>query len=200
MANYDAIHALATALSAVLTNQNADEKLFDNTDFKPVRMSQLTAKPFPKSGVSVCLYRIAFSTTRRNLPPRRDVSSGQRFRPPTPVDLHFLVTAWAEGWDTQQQLLGWTIRTLHDTPVLPAGLINSYANANVFHPDEAVELVGESLTPAEMASIWEVAKNNQQPSVSFLARMVLIDSELALPADKLVQTRVLDGRELIPPS
>ena len=59
-----------------------------------------------------------------NLPPRTALD-GTRYRPPTPVDLHFLVTAW-EGLQEQFSMLGWIIRTLEDTPVLPAGLLNRF--------------------------------------------------------------------------
>ena len=60
----------------------------------------------------------------------------------------------------------------------------------VFSPDESVELIGESLSPAELVNIWEIAKAFQQPSVSYVARGVLIDSMMEVsPAGELVQTR-----------
>jgi hypothetical protein len=43
-----------------------------------------------------------------------------------------------------------------------------------------------------MVNVWEIAKPNQQPSVSIVARSVLIDSTVAIPEGGLVQTRGFD--------
>ena len=75
-------------------------------------------------GVSLWLYRLTVNANR-NQPPRvgRD---GRRYRPPLPLDLHYLVTAWAGDAVKQQRLLGFAIRTLEDTPILPAGVLNQH--------------------------------------------------------------------------
>ena len=43
-----------------------------------------------------------------------------------------------------------------------------------------------------MYNIWEIAKTNQQPSVSYVARMLLLDSEIELTEAAPVQTRGFD--------
>jgi hypothetical protein len=95
--------------------------------------------------------------------------------------------------------MAWAIRALEDTNVLPAGLLNQNAGSApdgsspvVFSDDEAVELIGESLSLQDMVNAWEVAKAHQQPSVSFVVRSVLIDSEIVIPTGAPVQTRVLN--------
>ena len=102
-------------------------------------------------GGSIYVHRVAFNTSRRNLPPRTALD-GTRYRPPTPVDLHFLVTAWGRTPEEQLSMLGWIIRTLEDTPVLPAGLLNRFAGnrGEVFSSNEAVEIVGEILSFQDM--------------------------------------------------
>src|SRR5205807_713064 len=45
-------------------------------------------------GISIFLYRVAANATRRNIPPRRS-QDGKRYRAPLPLDLHFVLTAWA---------------------------------------------------------------------------------------------------------
>jgi len=168
------------------------------------RFELVSAKDLQSSpgfeGISIYLHRVAFNTARRNLPPRT-AGDGTRFRQPTPLDAHFLITAWAAKPETQQSLLGWAVRTFQDAPVLTAGLLNAFAGdrGEVFRAGEAVELVGEVLGAQEQVSLWEVAKANQQPSVSYIARMLLIDSEQALETGSLVQTRVLREGQIVTP-
>ncbi len=80
-----------------------------------------------------------------------------------------------------------------DTPIIPVGLLNHYGpEPDVFGPDEAVELVWESLSQQDIYDIWEVAKAHAQPSISYVARMVEIESTVPLHEYALVQTRELD--------
>ena len=128
------------------------------------------------------------------MPPRRDPIKGTRRRPPVPLDLHFLLTAWAADAGQQQRLLGWAVRTLEDTPILPAGFLNRFApgGQNVFEPSETVELVGETLTLQDLENIWEVAKARQQPSLGYVARQVAIDSTLGFTEGRPIE--FTDGR------
>jgi hypothetical protein len=190
MASFDAILVIARTIRGLLANSRPATR-FDGADF-----SILRSQDFPRAasdlsiGVSVYLHRIAFNTLRRNQPPRIALD-GRRFRPPTPVDLHFLITAWAKSPEAQMEILGWAVRTLQDMTELPAGLLNRFAGerSDVFHPNETVELVGETLTPQELINIWEIAKANQQPSISYVARQVLIDSDTEMPDAGLVRER-----------
>ena len=172
--------------------------VFPGAQFRLCQAANLVSSPFTDLGVSIYLYRVAHNPTRRNLPPRKRLN-GDRFKPSVPLDLHFLVTAWARTPEQQWALLAWAIRAIEDTPVLPAGLLNQNAGSdpdgtpqNVFSEDESVELVAETLSLQDMVSVWEIAKPNQQPSVSFLARSVLIDSLVEMPDAGSVQTRGFD--------
>jgi hypothetical protein len=150
-------------------------------------------------GVSIYLHRVEFNTNRRNRPPRIS-SEGKRYRPPTPMDLHFLVTAWGQSAEQQMEIMGWAIRTLQETPELPAGLLNRFAGERgerIFQDSEGVELVGENLTPQDFVNIWGNSLANQQPSISYVARQVLIDSETEMVEGELVQTRQFDYVKLV---
>jgi len=151
--------------------------------------------------ISACVYRVAFNTSRRNQPPRTDPLTGQRYRPSVPVDVYLLVTAWAKDPEKQLQILGWAIRSLENSPSLPAGFLNRFAGSGpaVFNPDEAVDLVAESVTQQDLYTIWQVAPTRQQPSVVYVARMLLLDSDVELGSSGVVQTRVFDQREIVVP-
>jgi hypothetical protein len=131
------------------------------------KTENLVSPPFTDLGVSIYLYRVAYNATWSKLPPRRHLN-GDRFKRSMPLDLYFLVTAWARTPEQQWALLAWAIRMIDDTPVLPVGLLNQSAGSdpdgtpqNVFGEDESVELVGENLSLQDTVSISEIAKHNQ---------------------------------------
>jgi len=142
MATYQAIAAIGEAILGLLEAArpkpefaNAQFALYQSTNFQ---------NPM-EEGISLYLYRVATNTTRRNLPPHIG-PDGRRYRPPLPLDLHYLLTPWARTAAKQQRLLGWSMRALEDTPILPAGLLNHYGTEpETFFPHETVELVCEPL-------------------------------------------------------
>jgi hypothetical protein len=90
----------------------------------------------------------------------------------------------------QQQVLGWAVRVLDETPILPAALLNSHQGGKVvFDPSETVELVWEALSQQDLFDVWEVARTNQQPAASYVARAVVIDSKVPLDEYEPVQER-----------
>lgn len=142
-------------------------------------------------GVSLYLYRVSVSANR-NLPWRIG-ADGRRYRPPIPIDAHFLLTAWAGDPIKQQRMLGFAIRTLEDTPILPAGVLNQHSpEPDVFRPQETVELVFESVSVQDASYIWEVAQTKEQPSATYVARMIEIESSVAADDVAPVETRQLD--------
>lgn len=197
MATFQAIAVTGNTIRNLLA-EACPRDAFPGAQFQLCQASNLVNSPFTDFGVSIYLHRVAYNLARRNLPPRKRLN-GDRFKPSVPLDLHFLVTAWARKPEQQWALLAWAIRTIEDTPVLPAGLLNQNAGSdasgtppNVFGEDESVELVGETLSLQDLVSIWEIAKVNQQPSVSFVARAVLIDSPVDMPDAGQVQIRGFD--------
>jgi len=146
------------------------------------------------AGVSLFLYRIYHNNTMRT-PPGRLLPSGERQRSKLPLDVHFLLTAWAKTAGLQHEIAGWMMRTLEDHPILPAGLLNAY-RGGVFHPDEGVEVALTQLSVDDMFHIWEVMiRNVYQLSIPYVARMVQIESKLGeAVSGGAVQERVGDYR------
>jgi len=143
--------------------------------------------PVPK--LSVYLYRVALSSVRRDRGPRV-VAGGTTFLPSIPLDLHYLVTAWSAQADTAQLLMGWAISILNDTPVIPTSLLNTYQPGRaVFGTDESVELVWDPVSLTDLYDVWQVSTTHQAPSASYVARSVVIDSDVELEVGPLVQQR-----------
>lgn len=196
MATFQAIAATGQAILALLADA------CPKPEFATANFELYQVEDFQKhmdEGISLYLYRVAVNGTRRNLPPRM-APNGQRYRPSIPLDLHYMVTAWAKTAVKQQRLLGWTIRTLEDIPILPAAMLNHYGpETDIFKPEEAVELVLDQLTLQDFNNLWSATKVSPPLSVNYLARMVAIESTLEIADAAAVQTRVFDAGKVINP-
>jgi hypothetical protein len=147
-------------------------------------------------GVSLLLYRVFHDGTNRT-PPGRVLPNGQKARTKLPVELHFLLTAWAKTASLQHEIAGWMMRTLEDNPVLFPSLLNSY-KPDVFFPDETVEVSLAQLSVEDMFNIWDVIiRHVYQLSVPYVARVVRIESTLSDDTGAVVQDRLSDYRKLV---
>lgn len=190
MARDSAIAVVSRALVGLLEDA-CPRTRFPNAAFRLVQASDLEGNARPvDQGVTVYLFRTLFSTSRRTLPPRTD-AQGRRFRASVPVDLQYLVTAWAADVEQQQRLLGWAIRTLDDNPILPAGYLNRFVpgGENVFGEAETVELLGDQLSLQDLYNVWDVAGHRHQPSVPYTVRQLALESDRPLSEHPAVQTR-----------
>jgi hypothetical protein len=192
LASYHAIAAVGQATVALLKTArstpelgNVDVKLFHARDFQKGL----------EEGVSVYLYRVTVSATRRTVAPPRS-PAGKLYRQPLPVDLYYLVTPWAKTPEMQHLILAWSMRTIEDSPAFPASLLNSHV-PDSFRPEESVDLIHDTVSVQDMSYIWEAGKPNIQVSATFVARVVSIDSRVEQPEPgPPVQTRVFqpEGR------
>lgn len=145
-------------------------------------------------GVSLLLYRIYHDGTNRT-PPGRWLPDGQRGLPKLPLELHFMLTAWAKQATPQHEIAGWMMRTLEDNPVFYLSLLNSH-KPDVFFPEETVEISLAQLTVEDMLNIWDVIIHHvYQLSVPYVARVVEIESTLATAGGLPVQERISDYPE-----
>ena len=190
MATYAAIAATSEAIIRLLRSSFQPAQ-FNNAQLEfQVFVSENFQQEF-QAGVSLFLYRI-YHNGSAGLPVRRILPTGEKRRPNLPLDLHFLLTAWAPTASLQQEIAGWMMRVIEDNPILTPALLNSY-RANVFHPDEAVELSIGQLSVEEMFRIWEVMlPNDYHLSVPYVARAIQIEPETGLPGGGEVQERVFE--------
>jgi Pvc16 N-terminal domain len=129
--------------------------------------------------VTIFLYNFGVNGEMRN-PPRRTLASGATRPPPLPLELHFLITPWAQFTRDAYMITGVILALLHGNPVLTV--------AELLGPDgtwapgdavDAVELILESLPVEDYYYIWDPADIPYRLSLAFLARLIGIDSVLA---------------------
>lgn len=192
MATWAGVRAVSEGLRSVFEANRVD------TPFPAISVAIFQTEDFsapPTEGVSIYLYRVAINGTTRNLSPRTG-PDGRRYRPSLPLDLHYLITPWAKVATRQQELLGWAIRTLEDHPTLPTDLLNK--SEKFFRDGEVVDVVAQSLSPLDWVAVWEFNKALMRPSMTYVARMVQLDSDLALPELQRVQSRGIAVTEAAP--
>jgi hypothetical protein len=192
MASYKAIEATTRAVLELLRAACPKDE-FSKALFEPYNTANFQ-NPM-EEGVSLYLYRLGLSS-RRNLPARRDAANNP-LRPPIPVDLYYLLTAWAKTAEKQQRLLGFCLRELGDTPILPATFLNHFASEAVFQPDESVELVFDPLSLQDLGQVWDLVKTGIQTSVSYVARMVALESTIPVTQNPPVTMRRFDLKEAV---
>lgn len=191
MATWNAIAATTHAILGLLEAGYPRDR-FGKLSFSAIHGSDYTGDKTPADGFTLCLYRVGINTTLRKLPPRAK-PDGTRYRPSLPVDLYYLLTPWASDVEMQQRLLGWGLRQLEDNQILPPGLLNQYlAERDVFRPDETVELIADPLSLVDFTSLWDKLRPRMQSSMTYVARMLSLDSEIELREGAQVQTRVFE--------
>lgn len=141
-------------------------------------------------GVSLFLYRTVVNGSIRT-PPGRRLRSGERQRTQLPIDLHYLVTVWAQTATMQHRIAGWVMRTLETTPVLPSGVLHG-VRPNVFRPDETVEIVVNDLTNEDLFRIWDILGEPYHLSIPYLVRNVRIETEETVPSEGAVEQRIFE--------
>lgn len=188
MARFLAIGATSVALTGLIRDHyprnefgtTLDVALYQARDFEtPMR-----------EGFSVFLYRVTVNGTVRNMTFRRS-PDGRRFRPSLPLDLHYLITPWAEDVEQQHRMLGWVMRFIEDQGALSAGHLNHYvAETDIFAANEGLEIICDPLALTDHLNLWDRLRARFPISVSYSLRMLSIDSDIELAdAGPPVQSR-----------
>jgi hypothetical protein len=192
MANIAAIRSVGSSLAAYLTNAYRDT-VFPASVTKPdctfslASIGGIRAQDVPASDTSVrvliLLYRASMNQHLRNVGRTTD----PRMRPvPLSVDLHYLVSFWAKSGENEQLVLAWTMRQLHDVPVLDGSILSREA---AWTADDLIQLIPEEIETEEMMRIWDTLEPNYRLSLSYIARVVRIDPDEQHDERPVVATR-----------
>ena len=195
MANFNAIGATSATLAGLIKDRYPRDEFGTTLD---VQLYQTRNFENPmKDGFSIYLYRVAINGTVRNTTYRRD-ENGQRFRSSLPLDLYYMITPWAEGsTERQHRMLGWAMRMLEDVGTLSSSHLNHYvAETNIFAKTESVDLICEPLALNEYFTIWDRLRTLPL-SITYVLRMVMVDSDVSICDGPLVQTRSFDMGKVI---
>lgn len=184
MATVSAIHAITSGIAQVLSRSYQLRPVTGLTcKFEPMGMSDFKKLDGQDSKVSILLYRVSHNEHMRNRPPST-LPTGKPV--PLTVNLHMLVTVWADSALKEQSLIAWTLRELHMRPVMDKSV---FAEIGGFGANDLVTMFPEELTLDDLSKLWQVLVPPLRPSLGYVARNVMIDIEAAPDAEPVVATR-----------
>ena len=120
--------------------------------------------------LSIYLYRADFNKTMRAAWSAVGSHDGLAH---LALDLHFLMTAWADNAEFEHRILGRTMQALETTPVLSGPLLDA---SGEWSPTESVQLVLEEISTEAVMRTFDSLPTDYRLSIPYIARMVRIDS------------------------
>jgi hypothetical protein len=88
-----------------------------------------------------------------------------------PLDLHFLVTAWADNAEHEHLILGRTMQVLHSYPILDRLLLHP---SGAWAASDTVELMIEDVALDDLMRTFEALDIDYRLSLPYLARVVVV--------------------------
>ncbi len=185
MASVSAIHALTSGLAQHLSRAYQLRPLAGITcKFEPTGVSDFKKLDGQDTKLTLLLYRITHNEHQRNRAP----SSMAFGTPPAlTVNVHLLLSIWADTALKEQSLLAWAMRELHMRPVLDRSL---FAEVGAYAAGDLVSLTPEDLTLDDLSKLWQVLVPPLRPSLGYVARNVKLDLDAEPDHEPVVATRI----------
>jgi hypothetical protein len=184
--NVFAIHSVGQSLVTYLTNTYpADLRERYDCTFTLLSSADLAQEEVDSTPtkVSLYLYRV---TMNEHLRSARRALDAAHDNTPLSVDLHYLLTVWAEAALEEQVILAWVMRQLQQHPILDRSSLSPEAE---WTPGEFIQLVPAELSTEDVMRIWDALQPSYRLSVSYIARVVRIDGDAVPAAPPVVATR-----------
>lgn len=186
MANLQAIHSVGHSLVTYLRNTypaQAGGQAMPDCTFDLVSSGEMATPEPDVTRLTLYLYRVTVNEHQRQQRPERMSPEQQA---PLGVDLHFLLTAWANTAQDELLPLTWAMRQLYEHPILDTSALSREAG---WGPDEVVQIIPSELSTEDMMRIWDALEPSYRLSVSYIARRVRLDADVFTEAAPVVATR-----------
>jgi hypothetical protein len=206
MSSSRAIAAVTAILKDLLNNGLISHDIMSETG--PVKVSALPPDLIDTTDrnlnqLNIFLYQVTPNQGWRNIGlPARDARGERVSDPPLALDLHYMLTAYCSKDLYTEMLLGYSMQLLHEMPVLtrdtirkalaPDVTISNETPSPLLPPElrslsasdlaEQVELM--KITPnylgiEEISKLWSALQSHYRPTVTYIASVVLIESQHA---------------------
>lgn len=181
MAGFRSIAAVGRSIEAVLNAAYAAEEPIDDTD--PTRAVLIQTDDLDlgsttlivRPALSILLIRVDFNKTMR----ANWSSIGQLDgRAHLPLDLHYLLTAWADNADHEHRIIGRTLQVLEQAGALSGPLLHPDGD---WLPGEAVQLYLEDMATDDLMRTFDSLTCDFRLSVPYIARVVVVSSDVGEP-------------------
>ena len=135
-----------------------------------------------RPALSIFLYRVDFNKAMRAAWSAIGTVDG---RGHLALDLHFLLTPWADNAEHEQMIVGRAMQAIEFTPILSGPMYYAPtlppALADEPQPSatEAIQLVLEEISTEALMRIFDSLPTDYRLSVPYIARVVRLDTHLA---------------------
>jgi len=186
MANVFATHSVGNSLVTFLRNAYPEPLRTDLPfTFQLISSGELASPNEPVNTLSLFLFRVTQNEHLRNRPRLNDPSDSET---PLSIDLHFLLTAWADNALAQHTVLSWAMLQLHTNPVLDSSALSPEAG---WTAGDIVHLIPAELSNEELFRIWDLFQPKYRLSASYIARVVRIDRDKFTSARPVVDKKMV---------
>lgn len=172
MANYFAIHSVGSSLITYLRNTYPEPLRSDYPcEFRLLSSGELADPSDFGTAVSLYLYRITVDEHLRGAPATnmpRDAAL------PLSLDLHFLLTVWADNALEEHVIVAWVMSQLDQHCVLDAATLST---DGAWQASDQIHIVPLEISNEDLMRIWDALAPNYRLSISYKARVVRIDPE-----------------------
>lgn len=184
MANIGAILSVSNSIIKFLESSYARTGSDEHAaTFRLLSSGNLAEESLDVDGVvSLYLYRVSVNDHLRNTRPQR----GSGLAVPLPLNLHYLLSVWSVSAETEQFLLAWAMRHLHEHPILDR---SSLTPDGGWAPDEVIHIAPDELSNEDLLRLWDTITPSYRISYSYVARVVQLEPSEQAPEVPVVATR-----------
>ena len=185
MANIYSINSVGSSIMQFLRNAYP-QALRDAhpCDFRIVSSGEMadSTEEFNTS-VTLYLYRTIINEHVRNAPAANQPGATQV---PLSIDLHFMLSIWAESAAAEHTLCAWVMNQLHQHPIMD---VSSLTEEGGWSTTDVVHIIPAELSNEDLMRIWDAISPFYRLSMSYIARVIRIDRDDAETGLPVVATR-----------
>jgi hypothetical protein len=173
MANLRAIHSVGFSLIKYLRNAYPDDLRAEfPCDFRLVASGEMNGDKVDfGTAVTLYLHRVTMNPYVRN---SAHLNAQQQTTLPLSVDLHYLLSIWADNSPAEHTILGWAIRQLYQHQTLSQSDLTPEGG---WGAGDFVQVIPSELSNEDVMRIWDALDPGYRLSVSYIARVVRIEAD-----------------------
>ncbi len=143
-------------------------------------------RSFSTPALSIFTYRVDFNKTMR-----ASWSAVGHFdgRSHLPLDLHFLITPWADNAEDEHRILGAAMECLESHPLLSGPMLLPDPVVN-WAPGESLQINVDEISTEAVMRTFDSLPTDYKLSVPYIARVVRIDGRAAHPDGNASDVRI----------
>jgi len=145
-------------------------------DFSPDKVGGSIGSP----ALSIFLYRVDFNKAMRAAWSGAAHRDG---RAHLGLDLHYLITPWAENATDEHKILGRAMQCLETTPILTGPMLHA---SGEWDAGESIQVVLEEVSSEAVMRMFDSLPTDYRLSVPYIARVMRLDGLVAEPAGPVV--------------